>query len=215
MQKIIEKAATLIEALPYIQDFKGATVVVKIGGSVMESKEGLESLLTDVAFLSTVGMKTVLVHGGGKAISRGMEKSGITPQFVQGLRVTCDKTMQVVEQVIKRSDGVALPSVGRLSLKELAAFISFARLFVSNSTGPLHIAAAVGVPVIAFYPPIRECSPRRWGPLAEQKAVFVADNALCERCRGGPCQGDDCMDQITVEQALGAARKLIFPGEKN
>ena len=121
----------------------------------------------------------------------------------------------LVEQVIKRSDGVALPSVGRLSLKELAAFISFARLFVSNSTGPLHIAAAVGVPVIAFYPPIRECSPTRWGPLAEQKAVFVADNALCERCRGGPCQGDDCMDQITVEQALGAARKLIFPGEKN
>ena len=101
MQKIIEKAATLIEALPYIQDFKGATVVVKVGGSVMESKEALDRLLADVAFMSTVGMKTVLVHGGGKAISRGMEKSGITPQFVQGLRVTCDKTMRVVEQVIK------------------------------------------------------------------------------------------------------------------
>jgi len=73
MHKIIEKAATLIEALPYIQDFKGATVVVKVGGSVMESPEALERLLTDVAFMSTVGMKTVLVHGGGKAISRGME----------------------------------------------------------------------------------------------------------------------------------------------
>ncbi len=102
MHKFIAKAATLIEALPYIQDFKGATVVVKVGGSVMESKEGLESLLTDVAFLSTVGMKTVLVHGGGKAISRGMEQSGITPKFVQGLRVTCDRTMQVVERVLKQ-----------------------------------------------------------------------------------------------------------------
>ncbi|MFZ4394825.1 MAG: acetylglutamate kinase [Kiritimatiellia bacterium] len=101
MHKIIEKAAILIEALPYIQDFKGATVVVKVGGSVMESPEALERLLTDVAFMSTVGMKTVLVHGGGKAISRGMEKSGIAPLFVQGLRVTCAQTIRVVEQVIK------------------------------------------------------------------------------------------------------------------
>jgi len=101
MHKVIEKASTLIEALPYIQDFKGATVVVKVGGSVMESKASLESLLTDVAFMSTVGMRTVLVHGGGKAISRGMEKSGIKPNFVQGLRVTCAETMLVVEDVVK------------------------------------------------------------------------------------------------------------------
>jgi acetylglutamate kinase len=102
MQKVIEKAATLVEALPYLQEFRGAVVVVKVGGSVMESREALERLLTDVAFLSTAGMKTVLVHGGGKAISRGMEKSGIAPQFVQGLRVTCDQTIRVVEQVIKQ-----------------------------------------------------------------------------------------------------------------
>jgi len=101
MHKFIEKAATLIEALPYIQDFKGSTVVVKLGGSVMESQESLEGLLLDVAFMSTVGIKTVLVHGGGKAISRGMEQSGIPPAFVQGLRVTCSKTMQVVERVLK------------------------------------------------------------------------------------------------------------------
>ena len=101
MHKVIEKAATLIEALPYIQDFKGSTVVVKLGGSVMESKESLEGLLTDVAFMSTVGIKTVLVHGGGKAISRGMEQRGITPIFVQGLRVTCADAILVVERVLK------------------------------------------------------------------------------------------------------------------
>jgi len=101
MQKIIEKAATLVEALPYIQGFRGAVVVVKVGGSVMESREDLEGLLTDVAFLSTVGMKAVLVHGGGKAISRGMERAGIAPRFVQGLRVTCAETIRVVERVIK------------------------------------------------------------------------------------------------------------------
>lgn len=102
MQAYIEKADTLIEALPYIQDFHGAVVVVKVGGSVMEERAALERLLTDVAFMSTVGMKVALVHGGGKAISRAMERSGIGPRFVQGLRVTCEKTIAVVETVLKR-----------------------------------------------------------------------------------------------------------------
>ena len=101
MKKIIEKAAVLTEALPYIQDFKGSVVLVKVGGSVMEVPENLESLLTDIAFMNAVGIKTVLVHGGGKAISRGMEKAGIPPLFVMGLRVTTEETVRVVEQVIK------------------------------------------------------------------------------------------------------------------
>lgn len=101
MQRIIEKAAVLAEALPYIQDFKGSVVLVKVGGSVMEVPENLEGLLTDIAFMNAVGIKTVLVHGGGKAISRGMEKAGIPPLFVMGLRVTTEETVRVVEQVIK------------------------------------------------------------------------------------------------------------------
>ncbi len=101
MQKFIEKAATLIEALPYIQEFRGATVVVKIGGSVMESPENLAGVLTDVAFLSTVGLRTVLVHGGGKAISRALERGGVASRFVQGLRVTCAESIGVVERVLK------------------------------------------------------------------------------------------------------------------
>jgi acetylglutamate kinase len=101
MQRIIEKATVLVEALPYIQDFKGSVVLVKVGGSVMESAENLDSLLSDIAFLDAVGIKTILVHGGGKAISRGMEKAGIPPLFVMGLRVTTEETVRVVEQVIK------------------------------------------------------------------------------------------------------------------
>jgi heptosyltransferase-3 len=130
----------------------------------------------------------------------------------EGIRVVVTGIPQeekLVRTVVKCSGGVAVPLVGRLSLMELAAFLRPAQLFVSNSTGPLHIAAAVGVPVIAFYPPIRECSPTRWGPLAKKKAVFVADNRACVRCRGGECQGNDCMAQITVEEALRAARGLI------
>ncbi|MCX6144154.1 MAG: glycosyltransferase family 9 protein [Ignavibacteriales bacterium] len=119
----------------------------------------------------------------------------------------------LVEEVVRRSNGSAAASAGRLSLKELAAFIGSARLFISNSTGPLHIAAAMGTPVIAFYPPIQECSPLRWGPLTEKRIVFTADNALCERCKGGPCQGNDCMNQITVDQVLRAARNMLSEAE--
>jgi acetylglutamate kinase len=101
MQEAMQKAAVLTEALPYIQDFKGSVVLVKVGGSVMEVPENLEGLLTDIAFMNAVGIKTVLVHGGGKAISRGMERAGIPPLFVLGLRVTTEETVRVVEQVIK------------------------------------------------------------------------------------------------------------------
>lgn len=101
MKQFIEKANVLIEAVPYIQDFRGSLVVVKVGGSVMESPENLLRLLSDIAFMRTVGIKVVLVHGGGKAISRAMERAGIPPNFVRGLRVTDEQTIEVVEQVIK------------------------------------------------------------------------------------------------------------------
>ena len=94
------KAAVLTEALPYIQDFCGATVLVKVGGSVMESEENLDSLLGDVAFMDAVGMKVVLVHGGGKAISKALKESGLTPQFVDGLRVTDEPSMEIVRRTL-------------------------------------------------------------------------------------------------------------------
>ncbi len=96
----IAKAAVLTEALPYIQDFNGATVLVKVGGSVMESEENLVSLLGDIAFMDAVGMKVVVVHGGGKAISRALKESGIEPRFVDGLRVTDEPSMEIVRRTL-------------------------------------------------------------------------------------------------------------------
>ncbi|MBP7830533.1 MAG: acetylglutamate kinase [Kiritimatiellae bacterium] len=100
MQKVIEKADVLIEALPYIQRFRGDTVVVKFGGSAMEEQDQVETVLKDIAFMECVGMRPVVVHGGGKAISQRMKDVGLRPVFVKGLRVTDAASIEVVEQVL-------------------------------------------------------------------------------------------------------------------
>ena len=94
------KAAVLTEALPYIQDFKGSVVLIKLGGSVMEVEANLDSIMSDVAFLNAVGIKVVIVHGGGKAISRAIKESGHEPAFVGGLRVTDEATMEIVRKTL-------------------------------------------------------------------------------------------------------------------
>ena len=88
MEQAIAKAQTLIEALGYIQRFLDKIVVVKIGGSIMDDERVLTDMLTDVVFMNTVGMRPVIVHGGGKAISSAMEQRGLEVQFVQGRRYT-------------------------------------------------------------------------------------------------------------------------------
>jgi acetylglutamate kinase len=100
MQKVIEKAAVLIEALPYIQRFRGETVVVKFGGSIMDDEDGVRAILNDVAFMACVGLRPVLVHGGGKAISERMKERGLRPNFLKGLRVTDEATVEIVEDVL-------------------------------------------------------------------------------------------------------------------
>jgi len=100
MDTAVAKASVLTDALPYIQDFRGSVVLVKLGGSVMEVEENLDSLMDDIAFMRAVGMKVVIVHGGGKAISRAIRDSGHEPKFVDGLRVTDEETMEVVRRTL-------------------------------------------------------------------------------------------------------------------
>lgn len=115
----------------------------------------------------------------------------------------------LVQGVVSGAGNGVQPLVNLLSLKELAAFLQTVDLFVSNSTGPLHIAAAVGTPVIGFYPPIRACSPQRWGPYTEKKMVFVPNPNACPRCHGEPCQGNDCMELITVSEVVQSAERML------
>ena len=100
MDEAIRKAKVLIEALSWIQRFRGRFVVVKIGGSTLDDVAAVDSLLTDVVFMATVGMKPVIVHGGGKAISAAMSIAGIESKFVAGRRFTDQQTLQIVSRVL-------------------------------------------------------------------------------------------------------------------
>lgn len=104
MHDLISKSATLLEALPYIQRFSHATFVVKYGGSFMDSSEASVrfGVARDIVFLEAVEINPVVVHGGGKAITRAMEAAGLTARFVQGQRITDEATVNVVEQVLSR-----------------------------------------------------------------------------------------------------------------
>ena len=104
MDEIISKAATLLEALPYIQRFRGEVFVVKYGGSFMDSSdpEVRHRVARDIAFLEAVGINPVVVHGGGKAITRALEGAGLAARFVQGQRVTDAATAEVVDRVLSR-----------------------------------------------------------------------------------------------------------------
>ena len=102
MRELIDKAGTLLEALPYIQRFRGTHFVIKYGGSFMDSPdpEVRNGLARDIVFLWAVGIHTIVLHGGGKAISRAMEKEGRRPEFVHGLRVTDADSATLVDRVL-------------------------------------------------------------------------------------------------------------------
>ncbi|MSS64468.1 acetylglutamate kinase [Velocimicrobium porci] len=100
MNQILIKAQTLIEALPYIREFYGKTIVVKYGGSAMLDERLEESVIKDVALLKLVGMKPIIVHGGGKEISSWLGKLGKEPKFCEGLRVTDGETIEIAEMVL-------------------------------------------------------------------------------------------------------------------
>jgi acetylglutamate kinase len=96
----IRKADVLLEALNWIRQFRGRHVVIKLGGSTMEETEAVRQLLTDVIFMEAVGMRPILVHGGGKAINKAMDAAGLEPRFVQGRRYTDDATLEIVSRVL-------------------------------------------------------------------------------------------------------------------
>lgn len=117
MQQVITKAQTLIEALPYIQKFNGKKIVVKYGGSAMLDDSLRYNVIKDVALLKLVGLKPIIVHGGGKEISKWVKLSGKEPEFVNGLRVTDAETMEIAEMVLSKVNKSLVQMMQKLGLK--------------------------------------------------------------------------------------------------
>ncbi|MFA6540309.1 MAG: glycosyltransferase family 9 protein, partial [Bacteroidota bacterium] len=172
------------------------------------------------SFLSTVGLDGedfVVLHpgSGGSARDWPLENFArlgdeLTARY--GLKAVITggtNEIALVDSIVKKMSSAPVNLAGKFSLEELGALYTKASVFVSNSTGPLHIAALVGTPVVAFYPPIVQCSPVRWGPYTEKKIVFTADNKTCKLCHGSPCRSNVCMQQITVEEVVLAVHTLI------
>lgn len=133
MQDAILKADALIEAHEYIRRFDGSTVVVKVGGSIMDDPATLRSLIEDICFMHAVGIRPVLVHGGGKGITAAMNRAGLEAQFVQGRRYTDERTLAIVEHVLVNEINESLVSTIRelgprpMGLHSLASCVVFAK----------------------------------------------------------------------------------------
>ncbi|MEK7475796.1 MAG: acetylglutamate kinase [Candidatus Coatesbacteria bacterium] len=113
MKHAIAKADTLLEALPYLRQFRGATFVIKYGGSIQDTPGGEESVVEDLLFLHSVGIWPVVVHGGGKEISEAQKQAGLAPRFVQGLRVTDDRTMALTDRILGRINARIVAKLGK------------------------------------------------------------------------------------------------------
>jgi acetylglutamate kinase len=138
MQNAIAKAQSLIEAHQYIRRFQGKVVVVKVGGSIMDEPAALNRLLLDVCFMDTVGIRPVVVHGGGKSITAAMQQAGLEAQFVQGRRYTDERTLSIAEHVlIKEVNDAMVNEIQRqgqraMGLHSLSSCVVFAsRLFLT------------------------------------------------------------------------------------
>ena len=112
MEESIKKAGVLIEALPYIRSFKDKIVVVKFGGSAMVNIKTFQSILQDVVFMKAIGMRPIIVHGGGPYISSEMEKRGKKPVFVHGYRVTDEETLEIAIDVL-------ISQIGKLIINQI------------------------------------------------------------------------------------------------
>ncbi len=205
MDEAIAKAQTLIEALGYIQRFADKIIVVKMGGSVMDDDRALKDLLTDVAFMNTVGMRPVIVHGGGKAISSAMEARGLEVQFVQGRRYTDQRTLTVVEHVLCNEVNAHIVEVIRslgtaaMGLHTLGSGVLFGeRLYLEEDGRQIDLG---------FVGRVREVNARLLRLLCEADTVpVVAPLARDKTGQRLNCNADNAAGEVA---AALAAEKLV------
>jgi len=151
-----------------------------------------------------------IIHPGSRGSSRDwpLENFAALGDRIQeelGLKVVVtggkDELVEV-EHLLAMMRTKAVSLAGKTTLKQLVALTEQARTFISNSTGPMHVAAASGIPVLAFFPPIRASSPKRWGPWGKGHVILQPDVPVCKKCKPEKCRFGDCMARITVEEAF-------------
>src|SRR5436189_2379608 len=207
MKKIISKAATLLEALPYIQRFRSQIFVVKYGGSFMDSPDPEERhrVARDVVFLEAVGINPVVVHGGGKAITRALEEAGVKSEFVHGYRVTDAASAEIVDRVLSRE-------INHEIVKAIEDFGGKARGFagpeifgcrkysVRSEKGEDVDLGFVGEVCEVNVEPLRECIRRSVTPVISPTAL--GDDGKIYNCNA---------DIAAAKTAIGLkARRLVF-----
>ena len=203
MEEVISKAATLLEALPYIQRFRGQIFVVKYGGSFMDSpnEEERHRLARDIVFLEAVGIIPVVVHGGGRAITRALEDAGLQSKFVDGLRVTDPAAIEIVDRVLSREIN---PEIVRTIEEFGGKAVTFAgsEIFKCRKlTRPDKFDLGfVGEVVEVNTEPLRECIRRSITPVISPTA------------RGGDGKVYNCNADIAAAKTAIAlrARRLVF-----
>ena len=207
MQELIAKASTLLEALPYILRFNGARFVVKYGGSFMDSPDPQvrAGVARDIVFLEAVGIGPVVVHGGGKAITRAMEKAGLKAHFIQGQRVTDEATVQVVDQVLSREIN---PEIVRTihSLGGVATGFAGTDIFTCR---PLRPKNADGTEIDLGY--VGEVTGVNTGPLEDCLARGFTP-VISPTARGEDGHIYNCNADVAAAMAAIAlkARRLVF-----
>jgi len=207
MQDLIAKAETLLEALPFIQKFSGATFVVKYGGSFMDSPDAAvrDGVARDIVFLEAVEINPVVVHGGGKAITRAMERAGLKASFVQGQRVTDGAAVQIVDDVLS---GEINPEVVATikSLGGRARGFAGPDIFTCRK---IHLSGADGMPVdIGF---VGEVTAVNTAPLLECIAAGVTP-VISPTARGDGGKIYNCNADVAAARVAIAlkARRLVF-----
>ena len=207
MQDLISKADVLLEALPYLQRFRGETFVVKYGGSFMDSPDPAvrNGVARDIVFLEAAGIKPVVVHGGGKAITRAMDAAGLKADFIMGMRVTDEATVKVVDRVLSREINPEVTAAIN-SLQGRARGFAGTDIFTCRKlrlTGPSgevfdigYVGEVTGVNTAALL----EC-------IAQQTTPVISPTALGEDGKIYNCNADVAAAQAAI--AL-KAKRLVF-----
>ena len=201
MQEVLKKAEVLIEALPYIQKFNRKIIVVKYGGSAMSNEELQKNVIKDVTLLKLVGFKPIIVHGGGKEISRWVAKTGKEARFVNGLRVTDEETMEIAEMVLGKVNKQLVRMVEELGVN--AVGIS------GKDGGLLHVEKKYSDGQdIGFVGEINQVNPKILYDLLEKDFLpIVAPVGLDDQFQTYNINADDAA--CAIAKAVGAD-KLVF-----